>query len=161
MLGCGQAAKAYTVLNSRCGVIHLLKTSFSRYIVYPDGRIYDTKSNKFCKTFKSNKYTQCCLFDNDNKKHVLGVHTVVAMFHCDDYFEGCVVHHVDEDTRNNSASNLRCTTRSKHSRFHANADSLIKYIKENGPPNKGKKMSKEFCEKCSKSAKRRWDMAKR
>ena len=68
--------------------MHLLKTSFNRYIVYSDGRIYDTKLNKFCKLFKSNKYVQCCLRDNDNKKHVFGVHTVVAMFHCDDYFEG-------------------------------------------------------------------------
>ena len=139
----------------------MTKSDFSRYIVYADGKIFDTATNKLCKTFKSNKYLQCYLVDDKGISHVLGVHTVIAMFHCIDYFEGCVVHHEDGNCLNNCASNLRCMTRSAHSRKHANPDNLVQYVKINRPANKGKKMSREFCEKCSKSAKRRWDMAKR
>ncbi|MBQ8327062.1 MAG: HNH endonuclease, partial [Lachnospiraceae bacterium] len=74
---------------------------------------------------------------------------------CLDYFEGCIVHHEDENKQNNWAYNLTCETRSAHSKRHASRTRLSEHVKANGPANKGKKMSEEFCQKCSDSAKNR------
>ena len=75
--------------------------------------------------FKSNKYLQVCLFDADHKKHVMGVHTVVAMRYLN-YFEGCVVHHLDEDTNNNKVTNLVIMTRREHGSYHAKQNLAFK-----------------------------------
>ena len=61
----------------------------------------------------------------------------------------------DEDTTNNNVENLEIQSRSEHGKHHANADPIIKYIKKNGPANKGKKMSPEFCEHCRQAALKR------
>ena len=129
----------------------------SRYIVSEDGEIYDIEKDKKVKQFKSNKYRQCCLFDREGKKHTMGVHTVVAMFHSDYYFEGCEVHHIDEDPHNNNINNLRCMSKSNHARLHALGNyTLANYTKEHGPHNKGKKMDEMFCKKCKAAANRRY-----
>ena len=56
-------------------------------------------------------------------------------------------------------SNLECYSRSEHARKHAVESDigqrLGNYVKQNDPPNKGKKMSDEFRKHCSESAKRR------
>lgn len=133
----------------------MTKDQFSRYKVYPNGQIYDLDRKDFLKQFKSNKYLQCRLVDNNGNAIVMGVHTVVAMFLLPDWFEGCIVHHKDGDTKHNEVTNLQCMSREEHSRHHADCTRLAEYIKSNGPHNKGKKMSAEFCEKCRISAKKR------
>ena len=131
------------------------KEDFTRYDVHDGGHIIDKKRNCAIKLFNSNGYFQCRLIDDNGKEHILGVHTVVAMFYCESYFEGCVVHHKDGDKHHNYSNNLECITRSQHSRMHVNPNNLRKYIAENGPANKGKKMSEEFRAKCRKSALKR------
>lgn len=133
----------------------MTKEQFSRYIVYDGGIIFDKIRGCNIKIFNSNGYHQCRLISDEGKEHILGVHSVVAMFHCPDYFEGCIVHHEDEDKQNNWAYNLKCITRSAHSKKHANTTRLRDYVLSNGPANKGKKMSDEFKEKCRQSAIRR------
>lgn len=130
--------------------------TLNRYIVYENGKIFDKKTNETVKQFKSNKYMQCLLFDDDGKRHVLGVHSVVARFHCPDWFEGCVVHHMDENTHNNDVSNLQCLSRSEHCRHHADPSKMVKHVKEHGAWNKGKPWSDESKKKMSESAKRRY-----
>lgn len=111
------------------------------------------------KPFMSNKYYQVYLIDRTGSGHIFGVHTVVAMKYLD-YYEGCVIHHEDGDPHNNAVSNLVVMSRSEHSRSHIkDAHFLAEYIRTNGPANKGKKMSPEFCQKCSISAKKRWSVA--
>ena len=61
---------------------------------------------------------------------------------------------------NNNYDNLECKSRSEHSKEHANPEPIIKYNKENGPINKGKKMSKAYKQKCKESAIRRWNKNK-
>lgn len=138
-----------------------IKENFNRYSVDTNGKIFDKKYQRYSRTFKSNKYIQCRLVDNEGKIHIMGVHSVIAMFHMSDYFLGCVVHHKDGNTINNTISNLECLSRSKHSALHANPTHLCAYTNQYGPWNKGKKMSSEFCKKCSESAKRRWGIVKR
>lgn len=124
-----------------------LSEHFSNYDVDEFGNVY--KNGALIKPFKSNKYLQVLLFDNNHNRKILGVHVVVAMKYLN-YFEGCVVHHKDENTHNNHISNLEVASRSEHSRKHnINNMTLANYIKIHGPSNKGKKMSKEFCQKMS------------
>lgn len=133
----------------------MTKDDFSDYIVTEDGHIFK-KSGEEVKQFKSNKYMQCLLYDNNHIRHVLGVHTVIAMFLYKNYKSGHVVHHKDGDTHNNSIENLESMYRKDHSKMHnKNNLNLANYVRIHGPANKGKKMSDEFCKKCSESAKLR------
>lgn len=132
-----------------------VRANFDRYSVSETGDIYDKKYQRYSKSFKSNKYLQCRLVDNEGQIHIMGVHVAVAMFHSPDYYPGCVVHHKDENTLHNDIANLECLDRSEHSAKHADSERLANYIRVQGPWNKGKKMSIEFCQKCSDSAKRR------
>lgn len=128
----------------------------SRYEATEDGHVFDKERNCFIKEFKSNKYLQCQVYDDEGIPHIFGVHQVVARLRCSDWFEGCIVHHKDEDGHNNRPDNLECYSRSTHSRYHVyqsgHSHVLADHIKLCGPHNKGKKMSQEFCEKCSISA---------
>ena len=92
--------------------------SLARYNIKPDGQIFDKQTGKPVKIFKSNKYLQCCIYD-ENGKHVMGVHNVVAQAYCHDWFEGCVVHHKDNNQHNNNVENLECFLLSDHSRMHS------------------------------------------
>lgn len=127
---------------------------YEDYVVDIDGNIYSRKLNRYIKQFNSNGYKQVTL-RNSQGKVVKGVHQVVAMSFLDDYFDGCVVHHLDEDKHNNNVNNLECLTLSDHSRHHARPENLVNYISKCGPANKGKKMSQEFCEHCRQSALKR------
>ena len=127
---------------------------FPDYDVTRDGKVF--KNGVEIIPFKSNAYLQVLLYDLNHTRHVYGVHTVVAMKYIEDFYEGCVVHHIDENPHNNCVDNLKVFSRKEHSYLH-NKDNmtLASYAKEHPPANKGKKMSKEFCEKCSISAKLR------
>lgn len=126
---------------------------FPDYDVLEDGKVY--KNGNEVKPFKSNKYLQVLLFDVNHKRKVCGVHTIVAMKYLD-YYDGCVVHHKDGNPQNNNLNNLEIHSRSEHSSLHSiNNPNLKLYCKGVIPWNKGMKMSKDFCEKCRESAKRR------
>lgn len=131
----------------------------SRYEATDDGHIFDKQTGKLIKEFKSNKYLQCQVYDDENIPHVFGVHQVVARLRCDTWFEGCIVHHKDEDTHNNCPDNLECYSRKSHTSYHMRQpnrqNALGEYVKCHGPANKGKKMSEEFRKHCSESAKKR------
>lgn len=131
------------------------KEKFPEYDVDENGTVY--KNGKEIIPFKSNDYLQVLLFDVDHKRCVLGVHTVVAMKYLEDYTDGCIVHHKDENKHNNNVNNLEVfKTKAEHIRLHnKNNRTLANYTKIYGPHNKGKKMSEDFCRHCSESAKKR------
>lgn len=127
---------------------------FPNYVVTKDGVVY--KNGSVLKPFKSNKYLQVVLYDVEHKRHIFGVHTLVAMLYLDDFYKGCVVHHKDKNTHNNCLENLEVQSRAFHSRNHAKENDNFKFSMRGKPSwNKGMKMSEEFCAKCSASAKRR------
>ena len=97
-----------------------VKVSLDRYIITKDGQIFDKlHENKPIKYFKSNKYLQCCIYD-ENGKHVMGVHNVIAQAFSPNWFEGCVVHHKDNNQHNNNINNLQCLDQAMHGKFHSN-----------------------------------------
>ena len=109
------------------------KEMFSNYCATDDGIILD-KDNKPIKTFKSNNYWQCCIFDNNGKKYTMGVHSVVAMLNIDDWYDGCIVHHKDGDYHNNAVSNLEIMSISQHTLQHhdkGELHNLGKYAHDN------------------------------
>ena len=120
----------------------------------PFGNVWNLEG-KLLKQFNSNGYKQILLHDSEGKRSIKGVHQIVAMTYSSDWFEGCVVHHIDENKRNNYIGNLKCETLQEHTRYHADPTCLIEWSKTHSPHNKGKKMSPEFCEKCRQSAKHR------
>lgn len=124
------------------------------YKVDPFGNVYNSQGIKI-KPSNSNGYKQVQIYDNNHNIIHKGIHQLVAETFAPDWFEGCVVHHIDEIKHNNHIENLKCETVSDHARHHANPQALIDWIKNNGPHNKGKKMSKEFCEKCRQAVKNR------
>jgi len=98
--------------------------SLERYIISPNGKsIINKLTNKPVKMFSSNNYLQCCIYD-ENGKHIMGVHDVVAQYYCHDWFDGCVVHHKDHNPKNNNVENLECLSRSDHTKLHV----PVKYI---------------------------------
>lgn len=130
-----------------------LEDNFPGYDCDENGTVY--KNGVPIKPFNSNGYQQVLLFDQDHNRRVTGVHVVVTMKYLD-YFPGCNVHHKDENKHHNYRDNLTVMTKSDHCKLHAKDNMrLATYVKVHGPANKGKKMSKEFCEKCSISAKKR------
>ena len=126
-----------------------IKENFSRYEVDRYGNfVFNLKYYRGSSIFRSNDYWQCRLVDNEGCVHIMGIHQAVAMFHCDDYFPGCYVHHKDEDKGNNCWDNLQCMTNEEHARLHADPTYILNYIRKNGLHNKGKKMSDVFREHC-------------
>lgn len=130
------------------------KEIFPNYDVDKQGNVY--KQGILVKPFKSNKYFQVVLFDKEHNKKVLGVHTIVAMKYLN-YFKGCVVHHINGNTHDNSLENLEVISRSEHSKLHGKDNERFKTMNLNKPAwNRGIKMSESFCQHCSISAKKRW-----
>lgn len=124
------------------------------YYASKDGKVFRSDKSEIT-PFKSNKYLQVFMKDDSGKRHVYGVHQVIAMTFLKGYFKGCVVHHINEDTHDNNVSNLEIHTRSSHASYHADSSTIVAYVRTNGPANKGKKMSAEFCERCRQSALKR------
>jgi len=52
------------------------------------------------------------------KLNIYYVHRLVAKGYCEDWFEGCVVHHIDKNTKNNNYINLKCFSASDHIKYH-------------------------------------------
>lgn len=132
---------------------------FPDYDIDNNGVIY--KKGIPMKPFKSNKYMQVLLFDKEHKRHVLGVHVVMAMKFLDGYYKGCVVHHKDGNTLNNSINNLEIMARSEHCRHHGKENIKFANLNKGKPAwNKGMKMPEEFCQRCKESAINRWQKVK-
>jgi hypothetical protein len=111
------------------------------------GNVFHPDGHKIV-PFNSNGYKQVLIFDINHKKYVKGVHQLVSQTFDPAYYDGCIVHHRNEIKSDNYLENLEVTSRSEHSRHHADPSNLIAYMRQYGPHNKGQKMSDEFREHC-------------
>ncbi len=110
------------------GMDLLYKTlpNLSRYIIYSDGTIFDTKLNRFVK-FHTNKdgYLKITISLDNGKRKTFSVHRLVAESFIENSFNKPTVNHIDGIKLNNNKSNLEWATRSEQTQ-HAWDNNLIK-----------------------------------
>ena len=94
---------------------------YPNYTINRLGQIWD-KNGEIVIPRYSNNYYYISLYNEYGHKR-FGIHQLVAMTFNPQWFEGCVVHHKDEDKANNIDNNLQPMTVAEHGRLHAN----IKY----------------------------------
>lgn len=86
---------------------------------------------KDVKQFTLYGYRICNLYKNSKYKNIR-VHRVVAEAFCNDYFDGCEVHHIDENRSNNCYKNLKCSSKLEHLETHGNGRKKIVKISKTG-----------------------------
>lgn len=129
-----------------------LEINYPNYDCSTRGAIYENGNPKH--QFNSNGYKQVKIKDKNGISKVIGSYCVVAMKYLD-YYEGCDVHHKDQNRSNNNLSNLEIKDHKEHAREHSKENTIFHTLNKGKPAwNKGMKMSKEFCKKCSESAKK-------
>ena len=91
---------------------------------YPDyyidlfGNVTDSSGKPVTIYHYLNEYDSFMVRRKNGSPTILRVHQAVAMTYLPDWFEGCIVHHIDGNKYNNNVNNLRCETRAEHSRHH-------------------------------------------
>jgi len=94
--------------------------NFSKYKVTPDGKVFN-KDGYLMSTFKDKDgYTVVSLSDDNNKKHLIKVHRLVATRYIPTFNYSLTVNHKDGNKDNNSVENLEWLSSAdnlKHSWF--------------------------------------------
>lgn len=105
---------------------------FERYIVYEDGRIFSTISNKFIKPHKDNAgYLSVVLRKDGGGKKTLFVHRIVAQAFVPNPNNNPQVNHLNECKTDNRSSNLAWCTAKENSNWGTRIERCIKsYGKE-------------------------------
>lgn len=86
-------------------------SEFPAYLVYENGDIFSTKTNKFLKPWEHAGYYYVTL-RKDGKSYNKSVHRIVAKYFIPNLSNYPVVNHKDENKLNNDVSNLEwCTYR--------------------------------------------------
>lgn len=134
-------------------------SEFPTYSIDRLGNVYNSNGDRVMPYHYDGQYDSVYLKDETHHGK-RDVHTIVAKTFNPDYYDGCVVHHIDENKYNNNASNLKIESRSEHARHHADPSALIAWGKTHVPVNKGLKASDEFREKCRISALKRVEREK-
>lgn len=129
---------------------------FPSYSIDIFGNVYDENNNMVIPYHYSGQYDAVYLKDSAHHKKC-DVHVLVAKTFIQEYYEGCVVHHIDGNKYNNYYGNLEILDKRDHARYHADPTALLQYAKTHTPYNKGRKMSDEFRERCRSAAKKRWE----
>ena len=83
-----------------------------RYIVYNDGRIWSTISNKFMSYSTSSGGYYRCVLNGKSRQ----IHRIIAETFLREPLLNEVVHHKDHDKLNNHIDNLEWTSRSKNAK---------------------------------------------
>jgi len=86
------------------------------YQVSDDGKLKNLRYNKILKTYLNNRGYEMVDLSLNGTREKYTVHRIVATAFCDGYFDGAEVDHIDDDKKNNKASNLRWVTRKQNVR---------------------------------------------
>lgn len=103
--------------------------TFSDYLVYPDGRIFSTKTNRFMKTYLNNGYEHISLSIN-GKQTNQKVHRLVAETFIPNPNNLPHVNHKDKDRQNNCIDNLEWITQLDNNK-HSHCIKIYQYDLQN------------------------------
>ena len=86
--------------------------SLDRVVTYSDGRTQKHPGTILKLAINNKNYASAHLYHNSKVTQVLVSRLVAEAFPeiCGEWFDGCVVDHIDTNTLNNAASNLKVTT---------------------------------------------------
>ena len=116
---------------------------YENYLIYPDGKVFSTKSNKFLKpNITPQGYKSVELFNNNGSKRLL-IHRLVAQAFIPNPENLPQVNHKDENPSNNSMDNLEwCTAKynmnygngaiTRHQKIDYTAEVFKRIGRENG-----------------------------
>lgn len=116
---------------------------YEDYLIYPDGKVFSTKSNKFLKpNITPQGYKSVELFNNNGSKRLL-IHRLVAQAFIPNPENFPQVNHKDENPSNNSMDNLEwCTAKynmnygngaiTRHQKIDYTAEVFKRIGRENG-----------------------------
>jgi hypothetical protein len=87
---------------------------FNNYLIYPNGDILNTKTNKFKKSsINTHGYKYVILWKN-NISHNLRIHRLLALLYIINPLNKEMVNHIDANKLNNNLQNLEWNTRSEN-----------------------------------------------
>ena len=108
------------------------------YNVSNFGRVRNNQTNKILKPYnKGGRYLKVDIGKKSGEKSIL-VHRLVALTFCEGYEAGKIVDHIDQNTRNNNASNLRWVTPKENAQnvssyeISEDCQTIICYMKKGG-----------------------------
>ena len=111
---------------------NIKEENFEHYLIYDDGRVYNTKTNKFLSGDKNScGYSRVMLYGNNIKRRFFR-HRLVAEYFIPNPENKLFVNHKDGNKHNNSVHNLEWCTQSeneKHKFSVLNAKKTNKKVK--------------------------------
>jgi len=104
---------------------------FSDYLIYPDGRVFSKKSNRFLKSSLQNQgYPHICLWKNNKQKGFL-IHRLVALHYIANPENKPEVDHKNRNKEDNRVENLHWVSRKENEKNKGiiNRNPRKKYLK--------------------------------
>jgi len=80
--------------------------NYPDYLIYPNGKVFSKKTNKYLNVDNSGRYHRVWLYNNDGKKRFSN-HLLVAIYYIPNPHNYPQVDHIDRNGKNNDISNLR------------------------------------------------------
>jgi hypothetical protein len=99
-----------------------IEEALQNYVVYPSGKIYSKRQNKYLKTENVKGYNRVKLYYNGSSKKIL-VHRVVALIYIENIEGKPQVNHKDGNKTNNNYKNLEWVTNDENI-LHASINGL-------------------------------------
>lgn len=90
-----------------------------RYFITDDFHVFDSESGKVLNEYENNSgHLFVSIIDQNGRRTSRFLHQMVYEAFYDEVEEGCVVHHIDEDKKNNNINNLQKMTITEHAKHH-------------------------------------------
>ena len=103
---------------------------YKDYLIYPDGKVFSTKSNKFLKpNITPQGYKSVELFNNNGSKRLL-IHRLVAQAFIPNPENLPQVNHKDENPSNNNVDNLEWCTQKYNCNYGTRVDRIMETKKQ-------------------------------